>query len=171
MMKKFTSVLTKTLGVFLIVLMAAMVLDVSWQVFTRFILKDPSSFTEELAGFLLIWIGLLGASYAYYTRAHLGIDILTSKLTGVKRRTVDITIHAIVFLFSFFILLIGGYRLMNLTFTLKQISPALGISMGYIYLVLPLTGLLMMYYSIYFILGTVGGEEIESEVPRVRGVD
>lgn len=170
-MKKFTAVLTKILGVFLIILMSAMVLDVSWQVFTRFILQDPSSFTEELAGFLLIWIGLLGASYAYYTRAHLGIDILTGKLTGMKRRTVDITIHTIVFLFSFFILLIGGYRLVNLTFTLNQISPALGISMGYIYLVLPLTGILMMYYSIYFILGTIGGGEIESEEPRVRGVD
>jgi len=170
-MKKFTSVLTKILGVILITLMAAMVLDVSWQVFTRFILKDPSSFTEELAGFLLIWIGLLGASYAYYTRAHLGIDILTSKLTGVNRRIVDITIHTLVLLFSLFILVVGGYRLVNLTFTLNQISPALGISMGYIYLVLPLTGILMMYFSIHFILGTLGREEIESQEPHVRGVD
>jgi TRAP-type C4-dicarboxylate transport system permease small subunit len=73
----------------LIVLMAAIVLDVTWQVITRFILKNPSSFTEELAGFLLIWIGLLGASHALYTKSHLGIDILTYKLEGLKRRTID----------------------------------------------------------------------------------
>lgn len=170
-MNNFTTALTKALSIFLIILMAAMVLDVSWQVFTRFVLKDPSSFTEELAGFLLIWIGLLGASYAYYTRAHLGIDILTGKLTGLNRRMVEIAIHGIVFLFSFFILLIGGYRLMSLTFTLNQISPALGISMGYIYLVLPVTGALMMYYSIHFMLGALGGSNIESGAPKIRGVD
>lgn len=170
-MKKFTTVLTKILSVILIILMSAMVLDVSWQVFTRFILKDPSSFTEELAGFLLIWIGLLGASYAYYTRAHLGIDILTAKLSGVNKRFVEITVHAIVLLFSLFIPLIGGFRLVNLTFTLKQISPALGISMGYVYLVLPVTGVLMIYYSIHFILGALGGGKIESEAAPARSVD
>ena len=170
-MNHFTTGLTKALSVFLIILMAVMVLDVSWQVFTRFVLKDPSSFTEELAGFLLIWIGLLGASYAYYTRAHLGIDILTGKLSGVNRRIVEMVIHGIVFLFSLFIPLIGGYRLVSLTFTLNQISPALGISMGYIYLVLPLSGILLMYYSIYFIRGILGGVDIESGEQKIRGVD
>ncbi|MCK4758607.1 MAG: TRAP transporter small permease subunit, partial [Candidatus Aminicenantes bacterium] len=48
----------------LITVMAANVLNVLWQVFTRFVLRDPSSFTEELARYLLIWVGLLGASYA-----------------------------------------------------------------------------------------------------------
>jgi len=69
-MDKLTNAITKVLGIFLIVLMAAIVLDVTWQVFTRFILKDPSGFTEELAGFLLIWIGLLGASYALHRKFH-----------------------------------------------------------------------------------------------------
>jgi TRAP-type C4-dicarboxylate transport system permease small subunit len=170
-MKKFTSVLTKILGVFLIILMSAMVLDVSWQVFTRFILKDPSSFTEELAGFLLIWIGLLGASYAYYTRAHLGIDILINKLSGLNRRIAEIAVYTIVLLFSLFIPLVGGFRLVNLTFTLKQISPALGISMGYVYLVLPLTGILMIYYSIYFISVALSGGKINSEESHIRSVE
>ena len=143
--------ITRVLAIFLIVLMAVMVLDVSWQVFTRFVLKNPSSFTEELAGFLLIWIGLLGASYALYSKAHLGIDVLTAKLSGKKKQLVEIIVYVIVFLFSFLVMVIGGYRLVNLTFTLNQISPSLGIPMGYVYLVLPISGLLMMYYSIYFI--------------------
>ena len=64
-MQKITHIITKVLEIFLIILMAAIVIDVVWQIFTRFILRDPSSYTEELAGFLLIWIGLLGASYAF----------------------------------------------------------------------------------------------------------
>ena len=154
-MSKIIRLISKALSIFLIVLMAVIVLDVVWQVFTRFILKDPSSFTEELAGFLLIWIGLLGASYAFYTKVHLGIDILTSRLGGLKKRMVEIAINVMVFLFALFILFIGGLRLVDLTFTLNQISPSLGISMGYIYLVLPLSGILIMIYSLYFITCSV----------------
>ena len=154
-MEKLTILITKILEKFLIVLMATIVLDVTWQIITRFILKNPSSFTEELAGFLLIWIGLLGASYALRTRAHLGIDILTSKLQGTKRRISEITIYSFVAGFSLFILVIGGLRLVNLTFTLKQISPAMGIPMGYVYIVLPLTGTLMIYYSVMFIVEAI----------------
>jgi TRAP-type C4-dicarboxylate transport system permease small subunit len=150
-----TQSISKVLKVTLIILMAVMVFDVTWQIITRFILKNPSSYTEELAGFLLIWIGLLGASYALYTKSHLGIDILTARLTGVKRQVSEVLIYLVVLLFSFFVLVIGGIRLVNLTFTLKQISPAMGIPMGWVYMVLPLTGLLIIYYSVVFMISAV----------------
>lgn len=165
-MQKFTSVITKVLEVFLIFLMAVIVLDVLWQVFTRFILKNPSSYTEELAGFLLIWIGLLGAAYALYTRAHLSIDILTSKLSGIRLKVLQIIIAGVVFLFALFVLFIGGLRLVILTLTLNQISPALGIPMGYVYTVLPLTGILMMYYAVYFVYLAL--KKINAAEKRIR---
>jgi TRAP-type C4-dicarboxylate transport system permease small subunit len=151
-MERFTNGITRIVSVVLIFLMALMVLDVTWQVFTRFILRDPSEFTEELAGFLLIWIGLFGAGYAYRVKAHLGIDVLSSKLSGSKKKASEIFVAGIVFFFAFFILVVGGWRLVDLTFTLSQISPVMGIPMGYIYLVLPLTGVLFMYYSAYFFI-------------------
>jgi TRAP-type C4-dicarboxylate transport system permease small subunit len=156
-----TKRITKVLEIFLIILMSVIVIDVTWQVFTRFILQDPSSFTEELAGFLLIWIGLLGASYAVYTKAHLGIDILARKMDIAGRRVLDIVIYSIVILFSFFILVLGGLRLVNITFTLNQISPAMGLPMGYVYIVLPLTGILIIYYSIVVIISTLKSESSE----------
>ena len=151
-MEKITNIITKILAKVLIILMAAIVIDVSWQIFTRFILQDPSSFTEELAGFLLIWIGLLGASYALYTKAHLGIDVLMQKISDEKRHLAEIGIYSLVLLFAFFIPFYGGVNLVNITFSLKQISPAMGIPMGYVYLVLPVTGVMMMYYSIVFMV-------------------
>jgi TRAP-type C4-dicarboxylate transport system permease small subunit len=156
-----TKRISKVLEIFLIILMSVIVIDVTWQVFTRFILQDPSSFTEELAGFLLIWIGLLGASYAVYTRAHLGIDILARKMDIAGRRVLDTVIYSIVILFSFFILVLGGLRLVNITFTLKQISPAMGLPMGYVYIVLPLTGILIIYYSIVMIISTLKSESLK----------
>ncbi|NOZ62305.1 MAG: TRAP transporter small permease [Calditrichaeota bacterium] len=162
-MIKIIDSINRVIAGFLIFLMAAMVLDVTWQVFTRFILKNPSSFTEELAGFLLIWIGLLGSSYALYTRAHLGIDILTYKTTGLKRKIVEIVIYLIVIAFAFFVLVVGGYNLVRMTFHLNQISSAMGIKVGYVYLVIPITGLLFILYSIGFIIEAVKKERLVTE--------
>ncbi len=50
------------LGKALVLIMGLMVVNVLWQVFTRFIIGDPSSFTDELARFLMIWLGVLGAA-------------------------------------------------------------------------------------------------------------
>ncbi|MBD3287353.1 TRAP transporter small permease subunit [candidate division KSB1 bacterium] len=157
-METLSKWIDKILSNFLIVLMAVMVLDVSWQVFTRFVLRDASSYTEELANFLLIWIGVLGASYALRTKAHLGIDVLTYKLRGVRKQVVEIVIYSFVILFALFIMVIGGLKLVQLTFTLNQTSPALGIKMGYVYLVLPISGILIIYYSIGFIIKAIRGE-------------
>jgi TRAP-type C4-dicarboxylate transport system permease small subunit len=148
-MQKLTLYIDKVLSLFLMFLMGMMVLTVSWQVITRFILPHPSSFTEELARFLLIWIGVLGASYALRTKAHLGIDILNKKLTGSRARLLNYLVYSCIILFALFIMIVGGYRLVDLTFTLHQISAAMGIPMGYIYLVVPLSGALMIYYSIF----------------------
>ena len=170
-MEKLTKVITKILEIILISLMAIIVLDVSWQIFTRFILNDSSSYTEELAGFLLIWIGLLGASYALYTKAHLGIDILMTKVKGAQKRFVEILIYTIVLLFAFFVLVIGGVKLVNITFSLNQISAAMGIPMGYVYIVLPLTGSLMMYYSIVFILNALKKSPSEIDATQIKAID
>ena len=57
-------IIDKGLELSLIFLMAFLVVDVLWQVLSRYILVSPSSVTDELAGYLLIWVGLLGAALA-----------------------------------------------------------------------------------------------------------
>ncbi|MCB0730236.1 MAG: TRAP transporter small permease [Ignavibacteriae bacterium] len=146
----------KVLKWVLVIIMAAMTINVLWQVFTRFILQDPSSFTEELARYMLIWIGILGASYVAGQKMHLAIDLLSTKLTSVKKSYLEIFIQSMIFLFAFFVMVIGGIRLVNITLTLNQISAALQIPLGYVYSVVPLSGALMMFYSLAFIIEEFG---------------
>ena len=149
------TILTKIMTSVLIFAMGLMVFVVTWQIFTRFILNDPSLYSEEMAGFLLIWIGMLGSVYALITKSHIGIDILTKNLKG-KEKTISIfMIYSLIILFSLSVLVIGGSRLVHLTFSLNQISPALGIKMSYIYLVIPLSGILIIIYSIDIIRKTI----------------
>lgn len=145
---KIKSAIDKALGVILIILMVVLVLDVVWQVAARYLLKTPSSFTDELARFLLIWVGLFGAAYALGKKKHLSIDFLPEKLSGKNKRMLLIFINLLIVGFAFAVLVIGGIRLVYITLTLEQISPALRIPLGYIYLSLPLSGLFMIYYGL-----------------------
>ncbi|MEN8192662.1 MAG: TRAP transporter small permease [Bacteroidota bacterium] len=139
----------------LIILLAVMVIDVSWQVFSRYVLQQSSSITEELATFLLIWVGLLGSAYAYREKAHLGIDLISNKLSSKGKSYSEITILAVVILVSFFVFVFGGLRLVYITFTLNQLSPAMQINMGLIYSVTPITGILIILYSLDFLGDTL----------------
>jgi len=146
-LKALVRVTDRILSRFLILLMAVMVLVVTWQVIGRFVLRSPSSYTEELARFLLIWIGMLGAVWAFRTRSHLGIQLLIDTLSGWRRKAVQRLILVLVMLFATGVLFLGGMRLVQLTFTLGQTSAAMGIPMGYVYAVLPFSGVLIILYA------------------------
>ena len=139
----------KFLAIALIVTMTVLVIDVVWQVLARYIVKSPSSFTDELARYLLIWVGLLGSAYAMGKKKHLAIDILPSKLTGKPRIYLDNFISILIIAFASLVLVVGGIRLVYITLNLEQTSPALGIPLGYVYLVLPFSGLLIIFYALY----------------------
>ena len=131
----------------LVALMGVSVVNVLWQVFTRFVLGAPSSFTEELARFLLIWIGVLGAAYCVGQQAHLALELLPEKLEGRRRDVLEVFIQGVVLLFALGVMVIGGGRLVWVQLQLGQTSPALGWPLGLVYLVLPLSGLLIAFYS------------------------
>jgi TRAP-type C4-dicarboxylate transport system permease small subunit len=148
MMNSIRHVVDTLIEYVLIFLMGLSVLNVLWQVITRFLLNNPSSYTEEIARFLLIWIGLIGAAYGIGRKIHLAIDVLRQKLPKDKKRIVNFLIHGIVLLFAFTVMIIGGIYLVILTFELRQISAALQLKLGYVYLAVPLSGILMAFYSL-----------------------
>jgi len=140
------------LGWVVTLLMGLAVVNVLWQVFTRYVLEDPSAYTGELARFLLIWIGLLGASYAVGGRLHLAIDLLPGRLKGGRRHVLGIVIDGLVLLFALAVMVFGGLSLVSLTLMLEQTSAALRIPLGYVYLALPVSGLLVMFYATLFLI-------------------
>ena len=137
----------KILGNFLALLMGIMTLDVLWGVFTRYAMGSQASWTEELARFLLIWIGILGAAYAAGKDMHLAIDLLMPRLKQKGQKRIKILISFLIVLFAFTVMVIGGIRLIYITHVLGQLSPALQVPMAVIYSVVPLSGILVVYYK------------------------
>jgi TRAP-type C4-dicarboxylate transport system permease small subunit len=144
---KHRKIIDQLLGWLVTIFMGILVLNVLWQVASRFIIGKPSSFTDELAGFLLIWVGLLGAAYATGQKQHLAIDLISRKMTPAGKRRLDTLINVLIILFGLIVLVIGGSNLVYITFYLNQISSALQIPIGYVYTVLPLSGLFIVYYA------------------------
>lgn len=128
--------------------MAIMTLDVLWGVLTRYIMGSQASWSEELARFLLIWIGILGAAYASGQKMHLAIELLKPKLKPGGQRRLTLFINLMVILFALTVMVIGGLRLIYITQTLGQLSPALRLPMALIYAVVPLSGILVIYYKV-----------------------
>ena len=147
-----TSKFDRFLEYFLALLMLIMLLSVTWQVVTRYFLGDPSSFTDELARYLLIWIGILGGAYAAGQSKNLAIDLLPNKLKGVAKFRLNVFINLIIIFFAVSVMVLGGSRLVYITYTLGQTSAAMQIPLAYVYIILPLSGLLITWYKIRDIL-------------------
>jgi TRAP-type C4-dicarboxylate transport system permease small subunit len=147
-MQRVVQVLDVVLKNVLIALMVALVAAVSWQVISRYVFSSPSSWTEEVARFLMIWIGLLGASYAFRTRVHLGLDLLPKKLTGRSAEMLKLFTLAVIVLFSVTVLIVGGGNLVTLTWELRQYSAVLGLPIAFVYSVIPTAGILICLYAV-----------------------
>lgn len=138
----------KALAGTLIIAMVSILLTVIWQVVSRYVLKDPASVTEELSRFILIWIGILGAAYAYRQNAHLGFNLIVERQSRKVKRLLLTCVEVIVIIFCVLVMVYGGTELVSLTLELEQISAALGVKMGFIYSVLPLSGGLIIAYAL-----------------------
>ncbi|PFG58670.1 TRAP-type C4-dicarboxylate transport system permease small subunit [Vibrio sp. ES.051] len=149
-MNKLVKWINRGLAAFTISLSTFLVFCVVWQVISRYVIGKPSTVTDELARYLFMWVALIGAAYTTGLKRHLAIDLLTMKLQGKRKLINEIIIQVAIALFSYVVLVHGGTQLSLKTLATGQLTPALSLEMGYIYLCLPLSGALMIFYSVVF---------------------
>ena len=145
-MKAVRNALTRTLNVLAGVSFIAMVVLTCWQVFTRYVLKNPSSWSEELVSYLFAWASLLGASLVTGERGHMNIPILVEKMQPPVRKALGIFGELVAFAFSLIILVYGGVQITQLA--MGQMTSSLGVAVGVFYVVMPLCGVLNMIYTV-----------------------
>ncbi len=128
----------------------SLVMTVTWQVFSRYVLNDPSSWTDELARYLMIWFGLAGASYLFGKNGHLAITLFIGSMKEAYQKYFYLLINLVSITFINVAMVKGGIQLIGRTGT--QLSPALQLPMSYVYMILPISGVLM---TLYIILNTL----------------
>jgi len=145
-MTKFIHVVDRILSTICVTLMVALVSCVVWQVFSRYVLGAPSTSTDEMARFLFIWVGLLGAAFTLGKKKHLAMDFMLLVLEGRKKAILQIIITLIGLFFAIVVMVFGGGSLMLKTLSVGQLSPVLGLQMGWVYAAIPMSGVCMILY-------------------------
>ena len=138
--------LNKVVEVILEVLVAGMVLGCCWQVITRFLLHNPSKYTEELLRYMLIWLTMMGVPYAYGKNSHLAINLIVKKFKPKNEIIAQIAIDAFIMILSVSVM-IGG--IMVTANAAGQLSPAMQIPMQIYYVCVPVCGVLMVIYGLF----------------------
>jgi TRAP-type transport system small permease protein len=148
--------------------LGALLVTLFLQVFTRFISRDPLSWTEEAARYLYVYVVFLGSSAAVTERSHVAIDFLVLKLSPPARLAIALLVNAGV-LFVLANLFYWGIRA-----TLRQLNiplVVLDIPYAWVYVVVPVTAVLMTVRTL-----AVMGEDIrryrrgDALEPEIRGV-
>lgn len=139
---------------FSIALVIVMVLLVLWQVIARYLLNSPSSFSEALTRYLFVWLVLITSTYAFGSREHMYISALNDRLRGKIRTVVNILIEVLTILFAACVMVFGGSIITRMQ--MVSLDSSLHIPMGVVYAVIPVCGVITVFYCICNIL-----EELE----------
>ncbi len=143
---RIKSFLDKFLFSICIVIMTVLVIDVSWQVLSRYLVGEPSLYTDELARFLMVWLTFLGGAYMFGSDSHLSVNSLRDMMPAKMQNAIFIFTYLLIGGFAVLVMILGSQRL--ILRTISQPSPSLGIPMGYFYSILPLSATFIIIYML-----------------------
>ena len=140
--------LVKIVEVLMVLMLVIMMCTLFWQVFTRFVIKIPSIWTEEIARYSFIYMTMLGAALGVRYSKHFGMTLVIDKFQGQFKAAYErYVINGIIFICSLFLLYYGW----KFTFTLGmvRVSPTFLVPMAWIFISIPVSSFLMAVFSMY----------------------
>ena len=140
-MKKIEKVLDAVMRFLMALAMLTLVVFGTWQIFTRWILQNPSTFTDELLRYVLIIAGLLGSAYCFYRDEHLALTLITDRVKGPVKVILEVFIEVCIMFFVIYVFIIGGIKLSN---TATNVSSVMHIPMKTLYMIEPFCGILIV---------------------------
>ena len=159
-MQATRKVLNRIMNVLAGVSLIAMTALTCWQVFTRYVLNNPSTWSEELVGYLFAWASLFGASLITGERGHMNIPVVVEKMPAASQKFFAIFAELIAMAFSLIILVYGGYRITLLA--MGQMTSSLGVAVGVFYVAMPVCGVINILYTILNIYDICKGKKKEA---------
>ena len=154
-MEKLRNTLNKVLNLLAGLSMTVMVVLTTYQVIVRYIFNSPSTWSEELVGYLFGWSTMLGATIVSGERGHMNIPVLVDRFNPIMRKAFHIFAEVIAFLFSATILVFGGFSGVPAGYGTADLLA--GRSRGVFYWVMPICGVIILVYSVLNIIGIANG--------------
>lgn len=162
-MEAIKKILDKSVEFFCVIIMGLMTVLVTWQVFTRYVLNKPSVITGQLSQYLFVWLILYGAAYVFGKRDHMAITFFRDKMPFKIKILFEMVQEIIIALFALGVMVYGGY--ISSVKQMAQLDASLQIPVGVIYSAIPVSGMIIIFYSAYnirnlFIKKTIYKKEV-----------
>ncbi len=125
------------------VMVGALSVFVAWQVFARYVLNSGQFWAEEASIITMIWIGILGASSTLWTDSHIGLNVLSDRLSPTAKVVLRAVGDFLIAGFGVYLFFQGLQLVTRITGTWS----ALRIPIGRTYLVVPISAALMVLFS------------------------
>lgn len=144
-MNSLKVVMDRVLSVICEVLFCLITILAVYQVVTRYIFNSPSSFSEELLTYGFAWVAMFATALVFGESDHMKLSFFSDKLKGRSAVITALVIECIIFVFAALVLVYGGCSIVKLTMT--QVTASLGITMGCVYTIMPISGVIIMIYN------------------------
>jgi len=142
-MYKLLDRIEKALDAVLVFMMIVMAGAVVLQVTSRYVFNNPTSWSEELARYLFVWITFLGAAVVIRKRRHVDVTVLTDRLPPSAAKVVYL-VSDVAVLFMLGALTWAGAGLAIMAH--RQLSAAMDLPMSLAYSAMPVgTGLMFVF--------------------------
>jgi len=160
---KFCDILTKIYATVGVLMLAVIALAGTIQVVTRYILGQAIVGSEELSRYCFIWLGFVGSVVCVHNWSNAQVTILNDVLKGNAKKFHSVLLNILVFACAA-VFFWQGIKCVSITS--RQISSLLRISMGYVYLAIPVGGFGMMAVSLERLLMLLTGQELPEVVNK-----
>jgi TRAP-type C4-dicarboxylate transport system permease small subunit len=161
-MKSSWNIFDRSLNIMVSVILAVLTLTTFVQVLLRYVFGGALDWSVELARYLFLWFCFLGFSITLRRGGHVSVRFIVDLFPLWAQRILLIISDIFIFIFLVFITVEGGF----LTHIIKNnISPVMQIHMCYVYIVIPISGILLIIYLLRTIKRTwsanqwIGGKE------------
>jgi TRAP-type C4-dicarboxylate transport system permease small subunit len=135
----------------------AVVATVTLQVFGRYVLNDTPVWAESLTLVMVLYVALIGAAIGVRDAGHIGMESLLVLVPAEVRLKLEMVIHLLVGIFGLLMVWNGW----GLTESVKAYNiPTLGLSEGFKYFPLVLSGALVALFSVEHFIALVRGKEV-----------
>lgn len=137
----------RVVSYFCISLMIVMTLLVTYQVVTRYLFNSPSAVSEVLSRYLFIWLVLIGGAFVFGQREHMAITFMRDRMPHNIKIILEMIGELATTVFALLVLSVGGY--IGMARQMGQLDSALQIPIGVIYVAIPTSGILTVFYCLY----------------------
>ncbi|NLY36856.1 MAG: TRAP transporter small permease [Tissierellia bacterium] len=149
MKNKIIKTLNKIEDTALIVMFAAMVGIIFFQVVMRYVFNNSSSWSEELGKFLFVWLSWIGISIGHRRKEHIRITLVVDKLPP-KWKIISEALSELVLIIICGITLYYGIMMIGIQKTTPYAGIKISTAWGYLSLVLG-CGIFILRATVYFI--------------------